>query len=73
MHRKAVTPLFTPKSLKSSILPIQELADAFLVDFDGKLSESFFDISHDTTKFACEYVEKLTKTVEQKISEQKSH
>jgi cytochrome P450 len=50
-HRKAVTPLFNPKSLKSFISLIDEVANKFLGRFDAKLNGESFDISHHTMEF----------------------
>jgi cytochrome P450 len=51
-HRKAITPLFSPKSLKSFVPYIDEIANEFLESFDGKLTGDIRDISHDTMDFA---------------------
>jgi cytochrome P450 len=51
-HRKAITPLFTPKSLKLFTPLIDEVANEFLADFDTNMPENSFDISHYTLDFA---------------------
>jgi cytochrome P450 len=51
-HRKAVSPLFTPKSLKTFLPSLNKVAYEFLVNFDGKLKGSLIDVSHDTLDFA---------------------
>lgn len=52
MHRKAITPLFSLKSLKSFLPLINEAANEFMINFDSKLTKDFFDISHNTMDFA---------------------
>jgi cytochrome P450 family 313 len=51
-HRKAVSPLFTPKSLKSFLPSVDKFADEFLVNFDRKLKGVSVDVSYDTLDFA---------------------
>jgi cytochrome P450 len=50
--RKAITPLLTPKSLKSFLPLIDEKANEFLVSFNQNLSSDTFDVSRDTLYFA---------------------
>jgi cytochrome P450 family 313 len=52
VHRKAITPLFTPKSLKNLLPLVNQAANEFLTDFDKTLNGSIFDISFDTLDFA---------------------
>jgi cytochrome P450 len=51
-HRKAITPLFTPKALKSFLPLIDGVANEFLVEFDERLTGDTIEISHDTLDFA---------------------
>jgi cytochrome P450 len=51
-HRKAITPLFTLKALKSFLPLIDGVANEFLVDFDKRLTGDSMDISHDTLDYA---------------------
>jgi cytochrome P450 len=51
-HRKAITPLFTPKALKTFTPLIDQVANEFLADFDTNMPENCFDISHYTLDFA---------------------
>jgi cytochrome P450 len=51
-HRKATTPLFTPKSLRSFLPLFDKVANEFLVNFDKNLDEKAFDISCNTMDFA---------------------
>jgi hypothetical protein len=52
VHRKAITPLFTPKSLKNFLPLINQVANEFLVEFDENLTGKYFDISFNTLDFA---------------------
>lgn len=49
-QRKAITPLFSPKALRSYIPRINIIADKFLVDFDSNLKSKTFDILDDMLK-----------------------
>jgi cytochrome P450 len=49
--RKTITPLFTPKSLKSYVPIIDEVANEFLSDFNVESSAGFFDVSLFTLDF----------------------
>jgi cytochrome P450 len=49
--RKTIAPLFTPKSFKSYVPIIDEVANEFMSDFTVESSAGFFDISLFTLDF----------------------
>jgi cytochrome P450 len=51
-HRKAIAPLFTPKSLSGFITLINQTADEFLISFDKELRADTFDIAHSLMNFS---------------------
>lgn len=50
-HRKAILPLFYPKTLQSFLPILDGLMKKFLVDFELNLKPETFDLKHDSMDF----------------------
>lgn len=51
VHRKAFSPLFTPKALRSFVPMLDDIMNKFLVDFDSNLKPEAFDMLYDSMDY----------------------